>query len=215
MSAPNFESFLQTPLPSDQKLLTLLHFNLVRALMQNVFILNLDPDNMSLDQESPFADPQKRAEIKIDALPPMLQPTELQMTTPHHPEVDCFPFPEFRDNRIRYGATYPIEQYCLDLLYGVENCYSTREWELNSRTGLIAWGEPWLQSSWEVEEAFARKYRKYIVGCKKLLATTNHWRKSRGEPPLVLELDEEGEGESSSSFQFKASASSSCHPPHS
>ena len=59
MSAPNFESFLQTPLPSDQKLLTLLHFNLVRALMQNVFILNLDPDDMSLDQESPFADPRK------------------------------------------------------------------------------------------------------------------------------------------------------------
>jgi hypothetical protein len=215
MLAPNFESFLQTPQPSDQKLLTLLHFNLVRALMQNVFILNLDLDNMSLDQESPFADPQKRAEIKIDALPPMLQPTELQMTTPHHPEVDCFPFPESGDNRIRYGATYPIEQYCLDLLYGVENCYSTRKWELNSRTGLIAWGEPWLQSSWEVEEAFARKYRKYIVGCKELLATTNHWRKSRGEPPLVLELDEEGGDESSSSFQFKASASSSCHPPHS
>ena len=65
-----------------------------------------------------------------------------------------------------------------------------------------------------MEEAFARKYKKYIVGCKELLPTTNHWRMTRGEPPLVLKLDEEGGDESSSSFQFKALASSSCRPPH-
>jgi hypothetical protein len=62
---------------------------------------------------------------------------------------------------------------------------------LSSRTGMIAWGEPWLQSSWEVEEAFARKYRHFIVGCTDLLRTTNQWRRSRGEPPLDLEMDAE------------------------
>jgi Domain of unknown function (DUF3425) len=194
LNSPHFSAFLHgTPLPSDQKLLTLLHFNLVRALMQNVFILNMDPDNMSLEQVSPFTDPE--AGIKIEALPEMLRPTELQRTVKHHPELDLFPFPEFRDNRIRHGVGH-VEVYCLDLLYGVESCYSTREWGLNGRTGLIAWGEPWLQGSWEVEEAFARKYRHYIVGCKALLRSTNYWRKSRGEAPLVLELNEEGKYES-------------------
>jgi hypothetical protein len=125
LTSPNFASFLQTPLPSDQKLLTLLHFNLVRAMMQNVFILNLDPHDMSLDQQSPFADPVLRAQITIDALPPMLRPTELQKSVMHHPEL--LPFPQFRDNRIRHSATYHVEEYCLDLLYGVESKFRIRE----------------------------------------------------------------------------------------
>lgn len=153
-------------------------------------MLKLDPYNMGLEETSPFADPSRLATLRIEALPETLRPTELQTSVPHHPEVDCFPFPEFRDNRLRYGHCYHVQQYCLDLLYGVEEEYSTRNWGLSSRTGLIAWGDPWLQGSWEVEEGFARKYRRYIVGCPTLLATTNKWRRSRGEPPLVLDLDE-------------------------
>jgi len=91
-------------------------------------------------------------------------------------------------------VTSPGEVFCMDLLYGVESSSCTRDGGLNSRTGLIAWGEPWLQSSWEVEEAFAKKYWQYIAECKDLLETTNHWRNSRGEPPLVFELDGHGDG---------------------
>jgi hypothetical protein len=160
--------------------------------MQNVFILNLDPDSIGVDHNSPFADSVARAQIKIEALPPMRRPTELQKSVMHHPEVDLFPFPEFRDNRIRHGATtFHLEEYCLDLLYGVESKYGTRESGLCSRTEMIAWGEPWLQSSWEVEEAFARKYRHYIVGCTELLRFTNQWRRRRGKPPLDLETNGE------------------------
>lgn len=157
VSALNFESFLKTPLPSDQKLLTLLHFNLVRALTQNVFILNLNPDDMNSDLESPFTSSQSG--IKLEALPEMLRPTALQRTVSHHPEV--------------------------------ESNGNSRDGGLNGRTGLIAWGEPWLQASWEVEEGFARKYKDFFGGCVELLESTNHWRASRGEGPLILDLEAE------------------------
>ena len=146
---------------------------------------------MSLDQTSPFAIPERLATLRLDTLPETLRPTELQMQVPHHPELDCLPFPEFRDNRLRHGSCYPVDQYCIDLLYGVEEAYSLRNWGLSSRTGLIAWGDPWLQGSWEVEEGFARKYRRFVGGCTALLASTNKWRASRGEPPLDLEFDED------------------------
>jgi Domain of unknown function (DUF3425) len=189
VTALNFESFVKTPLPSDQKLLTLLHFNLVRALTQNVFILNLNPDDMNSNLESPFISTQSG--IKAEALPEMLRPTELQKTVPHHPEIDVFPFPRYRDNMIRLGSTHPGEEFCMDLLYGVESDENSRDGGLNGRTGLIAWGEPWLQGSWEVEEGFARKYREFFGGCMELLESTNHWRASRGEGPLIMDVEEE------------------------
>jgi hypothetical protein len=189
VSAPNFESFIKMPLPLDQKLLTLLHFNLVRALTQNVFILSLNPDDMNSDLESPFTFTESR--LGFEALPETLRPTELQKTIPHHAELDVFPFPKWRDNMLRQGWTHPKYDYCMDMLYGVESNVISRDSGLNGRTGLIAWGEPWLQENWEVEEGFARKYRDLFDGCEELLESTNHWRASRGEGPLALEVEED------------------------
>ena len=189
VSAVNFESFLKTPLPSDQKLLTLMHFNLVRALTQNVFILSLNPDRMNSDLESPFTSAD--SEIWKHSLPETLRPTDLQKIVPHHPELDVFPFPMWRDNMLRKGWTHPKNDYCMDLLYGVESEAVDRASGLPGRTGLIAWGEPWLQDSWEIEEGFARKYREFFDHCEELLESTNRWRAGRGEGPLVLEVEED------------------------
>ena len=65
---------------------------------------------------------------------------------------------------IRRGWTHPGEEFCMVLLYGVESDGNSRDSGLNRRTGLIAWGEPWLQASWEVEEVFAKKYRDFFEG---------------------------------------------------
>ncbi|KAH8781904.1 hypothetical protein BGZ57DRAFT_926281 [Hyaloscypha finlandica] len=111
VSAPNFESFIKMPLPSDQKLLTLLYFNLVRALTQNVFTLSLNPDDMNSELESPFAFTESR--LAFEALPETLRPTELQKTIPHHAELDVFPFPKWRDNMLRRGWTHPKDYYCM------------------------------------------------------------------------------------------------------
>jgi hypothetical protein len=79
----------------------------------------------------------------------------------------------------------------MDMLYGVEQVGIPQDGGLNGRTGLIAWGEPWLQESWEIEEAFARKYKDFFNGCEELLESTNHWRAGRGEGPLILEVEYE------------------------
>jgi hypothetical protein len=198
-TAANFQSYLQTPLPADQKLLTLLHFNLVRALTRNVLLLGLDPDTMNDDIASPFT----TSTLELDNLPPTLHPTHLQKTIPHHPEADIFPFPRYRDNFIRAGAAIDDTELCLDVLYGVDpdvdlNPISRlpvkdcKDIGLGSggRTGLIVWSDPWLQSSWEVEEGFARKYKSLLAGCGDLIRSTNFWRTDRGESPLVFELDD-------------------------
>ncbi|KAH7312941.1 hypothetical protein BKA65DRAFT_516958, partial [Rhexocercosporidium sp. MPI-PUGE-AT-0058] len=194
--APSFAAFLSTPLPVDQKLMTLLHFNLVRALVQNVHILGLDPDLMEDDIPSPFQASAHDVRSLIAKLPPTLKPTQLQLTVPHHPEVDGLPFPQLRDNFIRAGETFNTDEFCMDMLYGLDaeagmctNLSEGKGGEVCSggRTGLIVWSDPWLSGSWEVEEGFARKYGWLLRGCGDIMESTNFWRRSRGEKPLRFE----------------------------
>ncbi|PVH81081.1 hypothetical protein DL98DRAFT_571439 [Cadophora sp. DSE1049] len=195
-STPSFAAFLSTPLPVDQKLMTLLHFNLVRALLQNVHILGLDPDLMEDDIPSPFQAPHDDLVDLMERLPDSLKPTMLQLTVPHHPEVDGFPYPELRDNFIRAGESFDTDEFCMDMLYGVESEGEAGQGQGQckgrssvgyGRTGLIVWSDPWLTGSWEVDECFARKYSWLLKGCREIHESTNFWRRSRGEPPLRFE----------------------------
>ncbi|KAL2060983.1 hypothetical protein VTL71DRAFT_9035 [Oculimacula yallundae] len=196
-SAPLLASFLSTPLPVDQKLMTLLHFNLVRALLENVYILGLDPILMEDDIPSPFLACNHDVVTLIERLPPALKPTALQLTVPHHPELDGFPYPELRDNFIRAGEGFDADAFCVDMLFGVDtSAYETsvdadgnvrREENRSGRTGLIVWSDPWLSGSWEVEEGFARKWGWLLKGCEEIVQSTNFWRASRGEVPLRFE----------------------------
>ncbi|CZR66670.1 uncharacterized protein PAC_16571 [Phialocephala subalpina] len=193
-AAPSFADFLRFPLPVDQKLLTLLHFNLVRALTQNVHMLGLDPDRMNDDIESPWVD--EKSGLKSELLPETMRPTRLQREVSHHPECDMLPFREYRDNLVLGFARKEIDdvELCMDVLYGVDPSESERVnkcvsgvGEVTGRTGLIVWSDPWLQESWEVEEGFARKWRRLVENCLPLIESTNYWRRSRGERPLMLD----------------------------
>jgi len=181
----------------DQKLLTLLHFNLVRALNENVLMLGLDPGAMSDDLESPFFCNESGEGLElVQKLPPTLRPTEIQRSIKHHPEIDVFPFPKYRDNLIMAGDKVDDVELCVDLLYGVDlhedvagkrrSCHDG-PYGTAGRTGMIIWSEPWMESSWEVDEGFARKYRGLLEGCEELIRSTNFWREKRGEGPLVLD----------------------------
>ena len=193
--AMDFSSFLhpKTPLSPDHKLLTLLHFNLIRALTRITLILGVNPDHMHLDIESPFH--SAASNLSLSELPPNLRPTEMQLTVPHHPEVDIFPFPTFRDNMIVANNTLDDVEFCQDIVYGVDDgSGAPRNVDLgkcakcdpSGRTGLIVWADPWFQSSWEVDVEFAKKYKGLFVGCEELINSTNVWRERRGEPPLDL-----------------------------
>lgn len=112
-SASSFAALL-TPLPSDQRLITLLQFNLVRALHQNISLLGLSVDEMDSDIPSPFL--CKTGRQKLVHLPPTLRPTSLQLTVPHHPDIDVFPFAKCRDNFILEGTNIDDFEFCVDLL---------------------------------------------------------------------------------------------------
>lgn len=186
VEAPSFSNFLPTPLPSDQKLLTLLHFNLVRAFGQLVHLLGYSIDDMSLEIFSRF-NPTEEV-VSVENLPPNLRPTSLQRSVVHYAEVDIFPYPEYRDNCILAEGELDDVELCNDILYGVE---SEREkdglgLDISGRTGLIVWSDPWRKESWEVDEKFAKKYAGLFKGCQELIDSTNRWRASRGERPLCL-----------------------------
>jgi hypothetical protein len=188
--APSFASFLHrsTPLPSDQKLLTLLRFNLVRAFGQLVHLVGYTADDMSMDILSRFNFQETSG---AESLPPNLAPTHLQRTIIHYADIDVFPYPEYRDNCILAGDEINDVELCNDIVYGVE-ADRPRDGHIgldsSGRTGLIVWSDPCQKESWEVDEMFAKKYSRLFKGCQDLIKSTNYWRATRGERPLSLEF---------------------------
>ncbi|KAJ8070748.1 hypothetical protein OCU04_001118 [Sclerotinia nivalis] len=177
LSSKTFNTYLTNfSISADSYLLTLLHFNVTRALITNLKILKLPIDRMDDDILSPFNTSSSPAQ-----LPATLQPTKLQIEIAHHPEIDIFPFPPCRDNllsALAKGDVWDDVEFCRDVMYGVEGA--------DGRTGLIVWGDPWVPGSWEVEESFARKWAWSLKGCGELFESTNKWRDRRGETGLVL-----------------------------
>ncbi|THV44536.1 hypothetical protein BGAL_0622g00020 [Botrytis galanthina] len=187
VASRSFNSYItDTSIPADSYLLTLLHFNIIRALSINVEILKLPVDRMDDDILSPFnkaSSTQSPQDIPdLSNLPLALKPTNLQIEIEHHPEIDIFPFPRCRDlilSSLSRGGEWDDIEFCRDIMYGVEGG--------GGRTGFIVWGDPWMPESWEVEENFARKWKWLLEGCEELFMSTNKWRDGRGEEKLVFE----------------------------
>lgn len=155
-------------------------------------MLGLDPDRMNDDIESPWVD--EKSGLRSELLPETMRPTRLQRELSHHPECDILPFTEYRDNLILAGKEIDDLELCMDILYGVDptesvggNVCEAGLSAVSGRTGLIVWSDPWLQESWEVEEGFARKWRRLVGNCGALINSTNYWRRTRGERPLMLD----------------------------
>ena len=174
-------------------LLPLTLFNLVRGLTTNIIPLGIDPRLMHTDISSAFISMPLSSGLPNQAscLPPTLQPTYLQQTIPHHPEVDVLPFPKLRDNGLLAAGSYDEDGLCMNIL-GLDRTGSSMP-ELDrdtdtARTGLLVWGEPGFHGSWKVSEGFAKKGQWIFCGSTELLESTNYWRQQRGEQPLILEL---------------------------
>ncbi|ETI28297.1 hypothetical protein G647_00746 [Cladophialophora carrionii CBS 160.54] len=180
-------------LPADH-LISLVYYNVYRALIANVHLLGLDLNLMySDDYPSPFLPLSPSASSKIRRLPPTLEPTELQKTVAHHPMWDIFPDPEIRDNILRYGQENIDDlKLCLDMV-GDGNYPGSGDLDTQQTNGLIVWGEPWDIQGWEMTECFARKWPFLIRGAINVQNSTNRWRMQRGEEPLdfgrILEIE--------------------------
>ncbi|KAH8703275.1 hypothetical protein BGW36DRAFT_354703 [Talaromyces proteolyticus] len=178
-----YKSYLQGS-PQLEHLINLSRLNVHRAIQDNIIAIGMTPSWMC-DDDSISIFNLAVPGFSEDNIPASLRPTSIQRKIPHHPWLDFFPFPRMRDNLIIAGDTFDDEKLCHDL-----NAF----WDSRSTaTSLLVWGQPWDPMNWEITEFFIRKWGWSLKGCAELLASTNRWRRRRGEEPLiysrVLELD--------------------------
>jgi hypothetical protein len=116
-------------------------------------------------------------------IPDSLRPTPLQESMPHDPWISMFPSPTLRDNLILSLGTYDEDDLCGDLVGGLYEGFD----DVRNR-GLLVWGPPWIPSSWEISEGFARKWGFLLKGCHDVVEATQRYREGRGEDRLVIEV---------------------------
>ena len=168
------------PLSPDHHLITLVQYNVVRAMILNMSILSLLyclPDRCSRAFGISAADTIPPEHISKD-----LQPTLLQQSTPHPFWISAIPFPAMRDNLILLAGTYDSDDLCYDLGQALYEGFDDME-----RRGFVVWGDPWLMSGWEVTEGFVKKWGFLLKGCSDVVEAANRWRGLRGEEQLAVE----------------------------
>lgn len=163
--------------PNLDHLITLSRVNVQRAVMENILAVGMTMEWMTEDDAiSLFNMPSPQ--MATDQIPLSLRPTAIQRSTPHHPWLDVFPFPNMRDNLITAseGEDFDDEELCRDLM----GFWDTHD----SRATLLVWGSPYDPRNWEVTPGFLEKWGWLLRGCPELLVSTNKWRVQRGEKAL-------------------------------
>ncbi|KUL82510.1 hypothetical protein ZTR_10629 [Talaromyces verruculosus] len=213
MSQQDTDSEITLMLPSDH-LLHLIHFNVLRALDSNKRVLRhlttivFQPDDINhVFRGGQLCDGLSVISPLHPQIPNSLLPTALQMSSFHSNWIDMFPFPEIRDNLIRWEGYFDPLELVRDLVGEVVNdnlslTHSPRRLGPNGgqiliqgdyddtvtsgRNGLIVWGEPHMKESWEVTPGFLKKWPWVVEGCEELVDFSNYWRAIRGEEPMQL-----------------------------
>ncbi|KAF7556166.1 hypothetical protein G7Z17_g1612 [Cylindrodendrum hubeiense] len=167
---------LASPRPS--ALQTLVQLNVLNALGQNAAALGITTESLCDDASlSPFN--YSGPGTTWGTAPPSLQPTALQIETPHHPWIDLFPVPQMRDSFIRACGSLDEDELNADLV-DVE--------ETDEKPNLIVWGNPSDPRAWEITVPFLRKWGWLVRECQVLLDATNYWREKRGEKRLNFKM---------------------------
>jgi hypothetical protein len=131
-----------------------------------------------------------------------LAPTQVQMNLNHFSWIDCLPCPIMRENLISQEFNFSHVDFLRDLVGTMINLdmfkapflpISTDDADdvggrgaATAGSGLILWGEPHMIDSWEITPEYLLKWSWTIMNCQELVNSTNHWRSSRGETPLLL-----------------------------
>ncbi|KAJ3533723.1 hypothetical protein NM208_g7859 [Fusarium decemcellulare] len=169
------------PLAPDHCLITLVQYNVIRAMMFNVALLSLQhhlPPGCTTSLGVPTIDITPTHKVPQD-----LQPTRLQRSMSPVFWINAIPFPTLRDNLMLLAGIYDSRELLLDLGLRVYEGFDDLE-----RCGLLVWEQPWLASGWEVSEGFVKKWGFLLKGCSEVLESTNRWRELRGAERLVVEV---------------------------
>ncbi|KAJ4394804.1 hypothetical protein N0V93_004024 [Gnomoniopsis smithogilvyi] len=117
-------------------------------------------------------------------LKPDIRPTREQITIPHHPCLDVFPFPTFRKNVLKATVVFDDDEFFCDALEGL-TCWGGSgigRGDRKGATGKTSTGTPWDHRSWEAKPWFIRKYWIVLGGEDgELVRQSEWWRGTRGE----------------------------------
>lgn len=166
------------PISADHCLITLVQYNVIRAMIFNMAILSL-LGHLPHGCTSTFNVPSLGV-VPARSIPPDLQYTPLQQSRPHPYWISVIPVPRLRDNLILSAGKYDEHEFCYDLGLGLYEGFDDIE-----RRGLLVWGQAWRGHGWEVSEGFFRKWGFLLGGCSELIESTNCWRELRGDNRLV------------------------------
>ncbi|KAH8649743.1 hypothetical protein BGZ60DRAFT_422219 [Tricladium varicosporioides] len=174
---------LRLQAPSD--LPNLVRLNVINALASNAVALSIPFLDLGRDEcVSPFnlVGPSSPG---TPSAPDHLRPTALQKTKIHHPWIDIYPFPNFRDNILRAIDAKVIDEdeLCSDLFLpeGTDGALAP----------VVVWGEPSDAMSWEFSPGFVRKWGSLLRGCPEILTGTNLWRQRRGQIKITFVISSE------------------------
>jgi hypothetical protein len=175
------------PLSSDH-LLTLVQFNVLKGSISNRDLLDnaLRQDGQfisTMDSESMHV-LRFQSSHALANVPPCLQPTLLQQTTPHPIWIDIFPHPTLRDNLILLDGTFDADQLWLDVVGGLFEGMPDE----GEPQGMMMWETPWTWKGWELTEGFVKKWGWMLQGCKDLIDETNRRRQERDEERITVIL---------------------------
>ncbi|KFZ08546.1 hypothetical protein V502_09288, partial [Pseudogymnoascus sp. VKM F-4520 (FW-2644)] len=137
--------------PRTDHLLTLVKFNVFRAMVTNYSIIGLLVEQgMKDDAVSPFN--SSNPSQFCSHLPPSLHPTTLQCRIPHHPWIDTIPVPGIRDNILRAGDWFDTVE--MELCSDLVGFFSAP----TGRTAVVVWGESWDSRGWEITDSFIKHW---------------------------------------------------------
>lgn len=189
------------PLSADHRLITLVQYNVIRAVIFNMTLLSIQDRLPEGCMESLGVVPPDN-DTPLDMIPPDLQPTPFQnqvqkdsnvynhKTKPNNIQlpywVHALPFPKFRDNLILLysgSEACDFQDLAQDLGEGLYKGFHDAE-----RRGFLVWGNPWSGHDWEVSDGFVKKWGFLLKGCWDVIKATNRWRELRGENRLVMEV---------------------------
>ena len=168
------------PLSADHRLITLIQYNAIRALLFNMAILSI-LDYLPSECSVSFG-VTSLSVTSVETIPPDLQSTPLQQSTPHPYWIDIIPFPAMRDNLILLAGEYDSYDLRCDLGECLYAGFDDAE-----RRGFLVWQDPWRIDGWEISEGFVRKWGYLLKGCTDVIESTNRWREMRGEDRLIVE----------------------------
>ncbi|CAG9986579.1 unnamed protein product [Clonostachys byssicola] len=200
--------------PCSDQLLNLVNYNTFRGLFINKALLatlseHFPPGSNTAVNIMKGLPGQATIIPSSSSIPTSLVPTRQQMRVPHATWMDFIPFPRMRDNLIRHKEEFDHRQFIRDMVGDLlDELYFLRPSAKTSpsgalrmklqhglddqitatRNGLIIWGDPHIQESWEATPGFFERWGWVLEGCGEIVKSTNYWRSLRDEEPIIPDL---------------------------